>query len=421
MIFKKLAMALVATLFLSAALPAHAAPTWVGTSIGFANIQVNNGMETDMKAAGVPDLCRREANQLLSKYIFYGFHDNQQSQARVQILCHFEASSTVRGETGIKNEKGRSLGTRGRDLGLKYIHFKNSKGRDVERFIFRRVNNDILECTRDQVCIRLADGGRNTVVDTTRGPIKTIYHNGESFGEPGLPSVRERRSDIENKGGVFAFMRPAMTSYNSNILKVGLTDLTGGSGRVSSTFGKRTSPGGVGSTNHKGCDIATACGTPIYAYAAGEVIESGSDPKSAGGAKKGKGNYVRIRHADGTVTEYFHMPNTPPVSVGQMVKAGQQIGAVGTTGASTGCHLHFGAFNSSGYLDPMTMTPPSGTPQPMTDAEKATLTQQITAIEAELGDLTEGGAAGDYVSGTDYCETGVSVGQKVIDCEQYQK
>ncbi|WP_236239279.1 M23 family metallopeptidase [Streptomyces sp. CC228A] len=85
------------------------------------------------------------------------------------------------------------------------------------------------------------------------------------------------------------------------------------------------------SGSHDGVDIANAKGTPIYAVAAGEVINSGP--------AQGYGQWIRIRHGDGTVTEYGHMYHRD-VAVGQRVAAGQRIALMGSEGDSTGVHLH---------------------------------------------------------------------------------
>lgn len=85
--------------------------------------------------------------------------------------------------------------------------------------------------------------------------------------------------------------------------------------------------------NHGAIDFPAPGGTPIYAVADGTVVSSG--PNSDWG------NYVRIQHAGGLMTGYAHMIEMPMVNVGDTVKAGQQIGKVGSTGYSTGNHLHF--------------------------------------------------------------------------------
>ena len=103
------------------------------------------------------------------------------------------------------------------------------------------------------------------------------------------------------------------------------------SGTVTSRFGGRTSPGGIGSTNHKGLDIAAPSGTAIKAVAGGTVTWAGY--------KGSLGNLVIINHGNGVQTYYGHCSKLY-VSKGQKVKAGQTISAVGQTGAATGPHLH---------------------------------------------------------------------------------
>ncbi|MBN9111271.1 MAG: M23 family metallopeptidase [Pseudonocardia sp.] len=109
-------------------------------------------------------------------------------------------------------------------------------------------------------------------------------------------------------------------------------------GRVSSGFGMR---GGV---MHAGLDIAAPIGTPIRVPLDGVVISSG--PAS------GFGLWVRVQHADGTITVYGHI-NRSMVQVGQKVTAGQQIAEVGNRGQSTGPHLHIEVQTPGGQkIDP---------------------------------------------------------------------
>ena len=104
------------------------------------------------------------------------------------------------------------------------------------------------------------------------------------------------------------------------------------SGRISSYFGGRKSPGGIGSTNHKGIDIAVPRGTPIYAADGGTVTYAGW--------MSGYGYLVQIDHGNGYVTRYGHNSSLT-VSVGQHVYKGQQVARAGSTGNSTGNHCHF--------------------------------------------------------------------------------
>lgn len=90
---------------------------------------------------------------------------------------------------------------------------------------------------------------------------------------------------------------------------------------------------------HDGVDLAAPIGTPIFAAGPGEVTESG--PAS------GYGQWVRIKHPDGSVTEYGHMFERF-VAVGDTVTEGQRIASVGNEGQSTGPHLHFEAHIDGG-------------------------------------------------------------------------
>ncbi|MFG2713314.1 M23 family metallopeptidase [Streptomyces goshikiensis] len=106
--------------------------------------------------------------------------------------------------------------------------------------------------------------------------------------------------------------------------------------------------GGMWSSgSHTGIDFHAASGTTVHAVGAGTVVESGN-----GGAY---GNNVVIKHNDGTYTQYGHMSSLS-VSVGQQVTPGQQIGLSGSTGNSSGPHLHFEARTGAQYgsdIDPV--------------------------------------------------------------------
>lgn len=102
---------------------------------------------------------------------------------------------------------------------------------------------------------------------------------------------------------------------------------------LTSGFGPRESPGGIGSTDHKGQDMSCTNGvSPIHAVKSGVVTHAGK----AGGL----GNAVAILHGDDIYTTYGHMSSLS-VSEGDEVVQGEQVGICGSTGASTGPHLHF--------------------------------------------------------------------------------
>ena len=103
-------------------------------------------------------------------------------------------------------------------------------------------------------------------------------------------------------------------------------------GSVSSGFGRRSSPGGIGSRNHQGVDFAIPSGSTVVASSGGTV--------SAAGWSGGYGYMVLITHPDGSQTRYAHLSKVL-VSAGQSVSQGQKIALSGNTGISTGPHLHF--------------------------------------------------------------------------------
>lgn len=127
--------------------------------------------------------------------------------------------------------------------------------------------------------------------------------------------------------------------------------------RVSSYFGSRGSPLAGGSSYHKGIDLAANGGTPIYAAESGTVISvytgcvHNYGKKKSCGCGSGFGNYIMVSHGGGLVTVYAHCA-TINVGLNQKVSKGATIGTVGSTGASTGYHLHFGVLLNGTYVDP---------------------------------------------------------------------
>ena len=103
-------------------------------------------------------------------------------------------------------------------------------------------------------------------------------------------------------------------------------------GSVSSGFGSRSSPGGIGSRNHQGVDFAIPVGSTVMASSGGTVAQAGWSG--------GYGYMVLITHPDGSQTRYAHLSKVL-VSAGQSVSQGQKIALSGNTGISTGPHLHF--------------------------------------------------------------------------------
>ena len=121
------------------------------------------------------------------------------------------------------------------------------------------------------------------------------------------------------------------------------------SSRITSSFGSRSSPTEGASTDHKGIDIGAATGSNILAAASGEVTIATYSYSA--------GNYIMINHGGGVYTVYMHCSQLL-ASVGDQVSQGQVIAKVGSTGYSTGPHLHFGIRVNGSYVNPASYVSP---------------------------------------------------------------
>ena len=155
-------------------------------------------------------------------------------------------------------------------------------------------------------------------------------------------------------------------------------------GHQTSNFGIRMHPILHKMKAHFGVDFAAAVGTPVYAAGDGHLVSA----ERAGNA----GNVVRLRHDGGYLTEYMHLQRfVAAVKPGDVVHKGQVVGFVGSTGLSTGPHLHFGVKHNAKYLDPATLgdvVQPSVQAHERTafDSESKTLLDLLAALGRGLGD-----------------------------------
>jgi murein DD-endopeptidase MepM/ murein hydrolase activator NlpD len=115
-------------------------------------------------------------------------------------------------------------------------------------------------------------------------------------------------------------------------------------GFISSYFGERADPFDGLETFHKGVDFAGTVGSPVTAVAAGVVTWAGE--------RTGYGKLVEINHGDGFTTRYAHNERTL-VTVGQTVKRGESVALMGSTGRSTGPHVHFEVLRNGRQVDPL--------------------------------------------------------------------
>ncbi len=153
----------------------------------------------------------------------------------------------------------------------------------------------------------------------------------------------EARKKAEEEGKDPDSVEKVEPEYTSRSMSGGFTWPVPSSSTISSAFGSRESPTEGASTNHKGIDIAASSGSKVVAAASGEVVIATYSASA--------GNYVMINHGDGVYTVYMHMASLN-VSEGQEVSQGTSIGTVGSTGYSTGPHLHFGVRKNGSYVNP---------------------------------------------------------------------
>jgi len=113
---------------------------------------------------------------------------------------------------------------------------------------------------------------------------------------------------------------------------------------INSRFGMRRLGGEPGARMHKGVDIAAPQGTSVYSAAEGEILRIGHQPE-------GYGNFIELRHPNGMTTMYAHLSRID-VASGDRVLAGERIGLVGSTGYSTGPHLHFEVRRGGAQVNP---------------------------------------------------------------------
>ncbi|MGH9049357.1 MAG: murein hydrolase activator EnvC family protein [Acidimicrobiia bacterium] len=193
----------------------------------------------------------------------------------------------------------------------------------------------------------VAEAGRAEVqrLRAEHEPARAAAEEEEAREEELLESVRARRAEFE--------AQLAQLEAEQQALAQGVSRGSGtGNGRfkwpcsggVVSGFGNRTHPISGTSRMHSGVDINCANGAPISAAGDGVVVEAGS--------RGGYGNAVVIDHGDGLATLYAHQSSIA-ASSGQQVKTGDVIGYVGSTGYSTGPHLHWEVWVNGTPVDPL--------------------------------------------------------------------
>lgn len=224
---------------------------------------------------------------------------------------------------------------------------------------------------------------------------RTVAPNGQRVGEPQVTYAALTLSGkkvaiyrYEDSDGDIDFYDADGKSVRKALLR---TPINGA--RLSSGFGKRKHPVLGYTKMHRGIDFAAPTGTPIFA--AGDGVIAKAERFGA------YGNYVRIRHNSSFDTAYAHMSRfAKGMSPGKRVRQGDVIGYVGSTGRSTGPHLHYEILRKNAQVNPLSVTFPSGrelegkemkrfaAARAEIEREYAKLPKASTVAEAETGQTT---------------------------------
>ncbi len=188
--------------------------------------------------------------------------------------------------------------------------------------------------------------------DGKGGPLLPTSRTDGNANQPLVHSLEEAMHDFDQFHKVVSSMR---SDWNKQLnwlttLPTGVPIV--GDFRVTSGFGMRNDPFTGMLARHEGLDFTAAAGTPIVAAADGVVTRSGWEDTY--------GNIVEVTHAEGFMTRYAHISKRH-VTEGQQVKRGQRIADVGSTGRSTGPHLHYEVFRFGRVLNPVQVLPLSNT------------------------------------------------------------
>lgn len=223
------------------------------------------------------------------------------------------------------------------------------------------VNGNLSQTPATQDSLQNGQGGASTVPDIAANaaednPVSSRVHTpGQLLNE--MVALDNKLNHQIKK--MIDLRSAAMTNLAGTVMPAGLgisTASTGSvtpdiwpvSGVVSSHFGFRISPGGIGSTYHEGLDIASSYGNPVHATANGRITQAGW--------VNGYGYLVEIDHGNGIKTRYGHN-SALLVSVGDQVVQGQTISLIGSTGNSTGPHCHYEVRVNGEAVDPTLFLP----------------------------------------------------------------
>ncbi|MDP2699886.1 M23 family metallopeptidase [Thalassospira sp.] len=201
-----------------------------------------------------------------------------------------------------------------------------------------------------------------------------VRHGGVLYASMTLSGQKVRLYSYTDSTGETGYYNEKGESYRRALMR---TPINGA--RLSSGFGKRKHPILGYTKMHQGVDFAAPPGTPIFAAGNGTVQQIGRNG--------GYGNYIRLRHTDSYDTAYAHMKGfAKGLRQGARVKQGDVIGYVGTTGASTGPHLHFEILQNNRQVNPINVKMPSG--KTLTGKELKSFQAEAEGLRQQYAELS---------------------------------
>ena len=252
---------------------------------------------------------------------------------RLSGQLHGPASATPGAVQQWGNERAAGVRAQGPDVSIR----ESSRDLDLAGNVADAIPNASARITRG--AFEVGNG-----VDDARGTAGQlgdhVRERNDAWITTTLPGVEGARNWVRDNLGI-----GAGTSHVYEVPR-GERAMLPISGRLSSGMGGRIDPvTGEPGRHHRGVDIAAPAGTEIRAPASGQVIRNDFQANGAG-------NYVVLQHGDGSQSKYFHMQDRSAFQVGSTVQAGAVIGRVGSTGKSTGSHLHYELWKDGAPVDP---------------------------------------------------------------------
>ena len=194
---------------------------------------------------------------------------------------------------------------------------------------------------------------KNTIFEVSYESLHNSERGESQYGDIQYINLKILNQDLEyfifkTDEGFFDYFNREGKNIKKSILK---TPINGA--RLSSNFGMRKHPISGFNKLHKGVDFAAPKGTPVYAGGSGVIVFIGKNG--------GYGNYIKIRHNNEYKTAYAHLSKFKKgISKGSRVVQGETIAYVGSTGNSTGPHLHYEIIYQNKQINPMKLKLPSG-------------------------------------------------------------